>query len=275
MTLPASGAISAAMINVELGRASNVPFDINGTPERTLAQKPSGAIKFSDFYGKSSGDPYWASTNLLLHYDALVAANGIEDFSAFNSDATKATTGSIDTTIKKFGAGSLYSPSSIYSPCAASAGSPSYTRFDLNATNWTWEMWIYESPTSLHSLAAHRGGGASGWVWTTSGIRAKINGAWAENQMTWAQPSYDTWHFMVWQKTGTVLDAYVDGVLVATKTGVTSIENVSSASNMIIGSAANSIENNFIGRMDDTRFTRGVARYTGNFTPPTAAFPNS
>lgn len=30
---------------------------------------------------------------------------------------------------------------------------------------------------------------------------------------------------------------------------------------------------NFIGRMDETRFTNGVGRYTGPFTPPVAAFP--
>jgi hypothetical protein len=54
MTLPSSGPMSAAMINVELGRASNAAFDINGTAERTLAGIPSGTIKMSDFYGKSS-----------------------------------------------------------------------------------------------------------------------------------------------------------------------------------------------------------------------------
>ena len=54
MTLPASGAIDAAAINVELGRASTAAFDINGSAERTLAGIPSGAISFSSFYGKSS-----------------------------------------------------------------------------------------------------------------------------------------------------------------------------------------------------------------------------
>lgn len=57
MTLPLSGPMSASMINVELGRASTAPFDINGSDERTLAQVPTGVIKFSDFYGKSHIPP--------------------------------------------------------------------------------------------------------------------------------------------------------------------------------------------------------------------------
>jgi hypothetical protein len=31
----------------------------------------------------------------------------------------------------------------------------------------------------------------------------------------------------------------------------------------------------FIGQIDEVRITKGVARYAGAFTPPTAAFPNS
>lgn len=63
MTLPSSGPMTASMINVELGRASNAPFDINGAAERALAGKPSGPIKFSDFYGKSSS---WTSATATL-----------------------------------------------------------------------------------------------------------------------------------------------------------------------------------------------------------------
>lgn len=54
MALPSSGSITAALINVELGRASSASFSMNGTEERALAGKASGAISFSDFHGKSS-----------------------------------------------------------------------------------------------------------------------------------------------------------------------------------------------------------------------------
>lgn len=54
MTLPSSGTLQASDINVELGRAWNHFFDMNGAAERNLAGKPSGAISFWDFYGKSN-----------------------------------------------------------------------------------------------------------------------------------------------------------------------------------------------------------------------------
>lgn len=54
MTLPSSGIITAAMINIELGRAQNAPFNLNDAAVRALAEKPSGPISFNDLRGKSS-----------------------------------------------------------------------------------------------------------------------------------------------------------------------------------------------------------------------------
>lgn len=54
MTLPLSGMMTAAMINAELGRASNAHFSLNDPAVRALAEKSSGQIMFSDFYGKAN-----------------------------------------------------------------------------------------------------------------------------------------------------------------------------------------------------------------------------
>lgn len=62
MTLPSSGAISAANINVELGRAANTLISLNDANVRTLAGKPSGTISFSDLLGKSWFNPFTSVT---------------------------------------------------------------------------------------------------------------------------------------------------------------------------------------------------------------------
>ncbi|WMB74233.1 hypothetical protein RA178_06350 [Shewanella oncorhynchi] len=57
MALPSNTTITAGMINLELKRAENAPFNLNDPEVRKLAGKPSGAISFSDFWGKSSYTP--------------------------------------------------------------------------------------------------------------------------------------------------------------------------------------------------------------------------
>ena len=60
MTLPSSGEMRADMINSELGRSGSAYFELNGSSERQLAQRPGSGnyIAFSDFYGKSNCPPY-------------------------------------------------------------------------------------------------------------------------------------------------------------------------------------------------------------------------
>lgn len=54
MTIPLTGQISFATINVELGRAANAPISLNETAVRQLAGIPSGPISFNDLRGKSA-----------------------------------------------------------------------------------------------------------------------------------------------------------------------------------------------------------------------------
>lgn len=68
MTLPSSGTITAAMINAELGRSATAYFNINGSAERTLAGRPSGAIYFNHFHGKSNLPPAQTISNRGMEY---------------------------------------------------------------------------------------------------------------------------------------------------------------------------------------------------------------
>jgi len=81
---------TASEINIELGRASNAPFNYGGSLERQLAEKPSGAIWLSDFIGKSwvkinktvtnfsvfDDDQYTANASMKFHNGVLTRESG-------------------------------------------------------------------------------------------------------------------------------------------------------------------------------------------------------
>lgn len=76
MTLPSSGAITLAMVNVELGFASTAAISLNDTAVRTLAGKPSGAISMNDLYGKANQRPASSMSAFNLEDDLPTSGSG-------------------------------------------------------------------------------------------------------------------------------------------------------------------------------------------------------
>ncbi len=87
----------------------------------------------------------------------------------------------------------------------------------------------------------------------------------------------NVWHHIAVTRDGSNnLKVFIDGVAgVASSTS----RNISSSSLLYVGSdntsAVSGNGNHFYnGYIDDLRITKGIARYTSNFTPPTAPFPD-
>ena len=94
----------------------------------------------------------------------------------------------------------------------------------------------------------------------------------AKNTATSSTVEYNTntWYHVALVRSGTTTVLYVDGSAVIT---VTSDSTNYTCSFLGIGGWFGT---GFLlkGFIDDVRITKGVARYTANFTPPTAAFPD-
>jgi hypothetical protein len=82
----------------------------------------------------------------------------------------------------------------------------------------------------------------------------------------------DVWHHIAIVRNGSAWACYVDGTSRATGTFSGGISNISSGP--IIGADQN-YGRYFAGYIDEVRITKGIARYTSNFTPQTSAFPNN
>jgi hypothetical protein len=80
----------------------------------------------------------------------------------------------------------------------------------------------------------------------------------------------DRWVHVAVTKAGGVLRQFLDGLLVGSNTLVGTA--VASQVGTVIGRDTLDTTRDFNGYIDDLRITKGVARYTANFTPPAEPF---
>ena len=217
---------------------------------------------------RSSSDPSFGNVILLLHCDGADGSGTLTDSSSYNHTNFSSGPPNIETDDFMFGGASLYFPQTI--------GRVWYetTLTNLSGIDFCIEFWLKEETGSQGSVLSRRQAStAAGWSLTAASLRAKINGTWSDTQMTWTRPSLNAWHHIAWTCSGTTMRIFVDGAIAATKTGVTSIEDVSIQS-IVFGVGDDVNEFKLKGYIDEFRWTRGAARYTADFTPA-GPFPNS
>ena len=227
---------------------------------------------------KNPVDPYFSNVSLLLHGDGTNGSTIIADSSVNNFDITANNGAQISTAQAKFG------PSSIEFLSAANTGLsvPSNNVFQFGTGDWTVEAWIYQRSLSTVSTLLEVGnhanldsfvvltGSESGnglTIYSGSFSRAPSRGTMITNQ----------WQFVTVSRSGNALYFSVDGVVdtpVPFVRDLTSTATVSVAYPYGLVPPANNNAYRFDGYIDDLRITKGVARYTSNFTPPTAPFPD-
>jgi hypothetical protein len=148
--------------------------------------------------------------------------------------------------------------------------------FDFGTGNFTIEMWVnFANVTSTWQAIISRAYGVAG------GWRLYKNDA--DNQLKWydnltpvvsttgSTLANNTWsHIAVVRNSGTTA-IYIDGVSRGSASNTTSYNPGTYA--LEIGRGVVTSEYPMTGYIQDLRITKGYARYTSNFTAPTAAFP--
>jgi hypothetical protein len=216
--------------------------------------------------------PLTAVQNTVLLNNFTNAA--IADYSTMNNLETVGGA-SLTTATSKYGGSSLFFDGT---------GDGLYSRpnpnLDFGTGNFTIEWWMYFSSKSGYQTIVSYGytpETATGWLIQTGNGDGKIVFYKQTGGVTVAADAGATvntgqwYHIAVVRNSGTTT-IYRDGTSVGS--GADSNNYVAPTGNFYLGGGSNTAFNNFYfnGYIDDLRITRGVARYTANFTPPVSAF---
>ena len=205
--------------------------------------------------------------------NTILMLNGM-NAGAFDATATNdmETVGSVrvTTAVSKFGGSSI-----AFDGTTSYLGSNSATTdlYAFGTGDFTVEFWVYLNNTSTAVIYDPRPTGTNGqypMIYTdggtfvffvSSGVRI-VSSAFAVS----------TWHHVAVSRSGTSTKMFVNG----TQAGSTYTDTnnyLCAAGRPYIGINATGLTVPFNGYIDDLRVTKGYARYTANFTPPTAALP--
>jgi hypothetical protein len=178
----------------------------------------------------------------------------------------------ISTTQSKFGGTSMSFPATNGNYAISPPNQPNLL---FGTGQFTIELWVY--PTAFTNTAAGIVGyGLSGGYvdWNlelnTSGTLLYIDND-AGRVSASSNLSLNTWTHIAVVRTSTAVTVYFNGTSVATYSTINNISGSSTSARLYVGTGAQvPASRQFIGYIDDLRITKGVARYTANFTPQTS-----
>jgi hypothetical protein len=211
--------------------------------------------------------PVTAVTNTKL---LLNATNGAIFDNSMKNDLETVGNAQISTSVKKFGTGSMALDGSGDYLLA-----PDNSELDFGTGNFTIEMWMYAQNLASIPMLFHKGSsGSNGWFCQTNASTLYFGQLDSARYSTWSVSlSNNTWYHIALTRIGSSLNVFINGVSQTAQTVSGADQSNDNASPLYIGVIAGGTYA-LQGYLDEYRITKGVARYTANFTPPTAAFPN-
>jgi hypothetical protein len=223
-----------------------------------------------------AGDQSFSDVSILMHMNGTNASTTFTDSSGNAFTATAYGNAQISTAESKFGnASGKFDGSGDYVQITSA------TALELGGNDFTIELFYYHDGGN-QQFAGLVGKGPAGSTpsdaWTLEfGGSGLIFVPWAASTqtVTCAEPSQDVWHHVAVTRSGSTLRLFVDGVQESSTTVSFTIATNNSGPLVIGGGAYAPTTRSFSGYIDELRITKGVARYTANFTAPTAPFADS
>lgn len=206
----------------------------------------------------------------LLHFDGTDASTTFTDESG--KTWTAAGNAQIDTAQSKFGGASgLFDGTGDY------IDTPDSADFDVGSGDFTIDFWVRRAGTTDEFILGQCDASATtstrSWYvdFVSNAPRSVVfTGTTAKVATSSTTISDTNWHHLAMVRNGNTLYIYVDGTNRGT-VDVTGVTVNNSANKPAIGRFGESA-NYFNGHIDEFRFSKGIARWTANFTPPTSAY---
>jgi hypothetical protein len=155
---------------------------------------------------------------------------------------------------------------------------PNDVSFQFATGDFTVEFWVYmNSISSDYTFVCRGANGGSFDLFIqyrpslSQSLRVNTKLAYSPYVFNWT-PLVNTWHHVAVTRASGNLRAFVDGTQIGST--VSDTGNISTNVPISIGYNNQASSQYLNGYIDDLRITKGVARYTQDFTPPTAPFPD-
>jgi hypothetical protein len=231
------------------------------------------------------------NVSLLLHGDGNLndSSPAARTINAFNGAAASSAQ-------SKFGGSSIFfdstAPIDYLTVSSVAASNGDWTFLHDNTTNYTIETWIRRNSVANSGIICCTTGATAdrGFYFTTSdgavgsldfGAVRGVSGSFLAASTAGSLISANTWHHVAAVFTAgatATIKLFIDGTQRASSSTSSFAFSSSTPSNPLnVGrfvTAAAQQGASIDGYIDDLRITRGIARYQGSFTPPTAPFPD-
>jgi hypothetical protein len=271
---------------------TNLRLFINGTLDTTISGANAGSSSGETYIGAFSNQAFngYISNLRVLKGTALYTASFTPPASpvtaitntqlltnftnaaifdnSMKNDLETVGNAQISTSVKKFGTGSMAFDGNgdyLYSPVTPDQS--------LGTGDFTIEGWFYTSQTAQTTIIEKRSGQTGfDWIVFLNETTGKLTFYSAFGSIT-TSASFNSgqWNHFAVVRNGSTTTVYLNGTSSGTYSGSYTVGN---SYPLYIGADSDGPRFYFNGYVDDIRITKGVARYTANFTPPTAAFPN-
>lgn len=222
--------------------------------------------------GGGGGDPYWANVSLLMHMDGSDGSTTFTDSSPEGHTVVANGDAKITTAQSRFGSASGAFNASLSSYLSA----PDDASLVFGTGDYTVEGFArFNSVNAFRRIFSTTTGAFAPEcliVRLTSTSRIFAYGGDGSGLTSTTVITTDAWYHIAVTREGSTLRLFVNGVLEASET-ITS--DTTQALRFFGGYYTVGSAEFMSGWMDEVRVTKGVARYTADFTPPDAPFPDS